>query len=54
MLGNETEALKFAEQQLGELSEALKNEKAEATGKKPKKTTAATERPERRTTECPK
>ena len=35
MLGNETEALKFAEQQLGELSEALKNEKAEATGKKP-------------------
>ncbi|HCE06373.1 MAG TPA: hypothetical protein DEQ62_08565, partial [Verrucomicrobiales bacterium] len=35
VLGNETEALKFAEQQLGELSEALKNEKAEATGKKP-------------------
>ena len=35
MLGNETEALKFAEQQLSELSEALKNEKAEATGKKP-------------------
>ena len=35
VLGNETEALKFAEQQLSELSEALKNEKAEATGKKP-------------------
>jgi len=33
VLGNEAEALKFAEKQLGELSEALKNEKAEATGK---------------------
>lgn len=35
VLGSETEALKFAEQQLGELSDALKNEQAEATGKKP-------------------
>ena len=32
VLGNEAEALKFAERELGELSEALKNEKAEATG----------------------
>jgi hypothetical protein len=32
VLGNEAETLKFAERELGELSEALKNEKAEATG----------------------
>jgi len=32
VLGNEAEALKFAERELGDLSEALKNEKAEATG----------------------
>ena len=41
VLGNETEALKFAEQQLSELSEALKNEKAEATGKKPNEQAAS-------------
>jgi len=32
VLGNEAEALKFAERELGELSEALKIEKSEATG----------------------
>lgn len=32
VLGNEAEALKFAERELGDLSEALKNEIAEATG----------------------
>ena len=32
VLGNEAEALKFAERELSELSEALKNEQAEATG----------------------
>jgi len=35
VLGNEAEALKFAEKELGDLSKALKNEKAEATGGKP-------------------
>ncbi len=34
VLGNEAEALKFAEAQLNQLSKALKEEKAEATGEK--------------------
>jgi hypothetical protein len=34
VLGNEAEALKFAERELSELSKALKNEKAEANGEK--------------------